>query len=470
MGQFTVLTYSQILTRMVNRVVARTDLTDLTDTSSVKQVLAAAAREDDDQFYQMLKLRDALDLNLAFGPDLDRLATVYNSDKISRDAARKATGQVRFTRQGTTGAVTIAIGTEVRVPASAASDPLAYVTTTEGTISSGSQQSNLVDITALEAGADYNVDPDQITGFSSKPSGVDEVTNPAAVTNGLNEESDDAFRARIKLYLPSLSRGTVQALTYAALTAEDTATGKRVQFANVIEDVSALGKVVVYIDDGSGTAEEVGATIPAEVLISGALGGEVDFYTTAWPIKTESGVTVTRTGPAPAGEPTGALTLDTDYTLNPASGHVKLMQGSFPDGLPATSDLTIAYTPFSGLIAEAQKIIDGDPNDRATYPGYRAAGILVRVLAPTIVQILFTANITVRSGFGQDDVAARVAAAISGYINSLGIGEDVILNELRERAMAVPGMYDIAVDSPTENTVILDDELARILTSNITIV
>jgi len=47
MGQFQPKTYETILTRMINRVVARTNLTDINDGSSVKQVLAAAAREDE---------------------------------------------------------------------------------------------------------------------------------------------------------------------------------------------------------------------------------------------------------------------------------------------------------------------------------------------------------------------------------------------------------------------------------------
>lgn len=469
MGQFQVNTYSTILNRMINRVVARTDLSDLTDTSSIKQVLAAAAREDDDQFYQMNKLRQILDINLSFGDDLDKLSAIYNNDIISRISSKKATGQVIFSRQGTTGTVTISIGTEIMVPSSGSSSPIKYITTSEGTISAGNQDSNSVDITAKESGTDYNVDPNQITAFSSKPSGVDSVTNPSAITNGLDEESDDELRTRIKLYVKSLSRGTVNALTYAALTTEDSTTGKTVKYATVIEDQSVLGNVTVYIDDGSGTAEELDTAVPGEVLIASAVGGEVDLYTQKKPIKSESGFSVSRTGSSPYGEPTGVLTFGTDYSFNPASGHVKLMQGSFPYGLPAGSSVTIDYQPFKGLIQEAQKIIDGDPNDRSTYPGYRAAGVLVRVLAPTIIQMIFTANITVKSGFSQTFVADKVKAAISDYINSLAIGEDVILSELTERSMAVPGMYDISISVPSENQIILDNQLARILDSNISI-
>jgi uncharacterized phage protein gp47/JayE len=84
--------------------------------------------------------------------------------------------------------------------------------------------------------------------------------------------------------------------------------------------------------------------------------------------------------------------------------------------------------------------------------------------------MIFEANITVLSGFSQTDIAEKVATAVSGYINSLGIGEDVILNEIRERAMSIPGMYNILTTNPTEDRIILDNGLARILSGNISVV
>jgi uncharacterized phage protein gp47/JayE len=464
MGQFVIRTYQQILQRMINRVCARTILNDLTETSTLFQVLSAAAREDDEQYFQMLQLAKIQDLDSVTGPELDELAQIYNPQLLIRQGATVATGSVVFSRQGTTGTATINVGQEVKVPGT----DLKYYTTESASITPGNNDSSPTDIRAGKGGADYNVDPDSITAFGTKPSGVDTVTNLSAITNGTDIESDDEFRTRIKFYLKSISRGTCTALIYAALLAEDSTTGKKVRYVNVVEDVSNLGNVTVYIDDGSGTAESVGA-VANDTLVASAVGGEINFYTVQRPIKTESGFTVTRTGPAPAGEPTGVLTEGTDFTLNPASGHLKLTQGSFPNGLPATSALTISYTPFTGLIALAQKIIDGDAADRSNYPGYRAAGVLVRVLSPSIVWQSLIMNITVKPGFSQTDVADDVAASISTYVNSLGIGEDVIVNEIRERSMAVQGMYDLQLISPTANQIILDSQLARLASGSITV-
>ncbi len=84
MGQFQPKNRDQILERMTNRVVARSDLNDLNDASDVKQVLAAAAREDDDAFFQMINLLDLFDIFKAIGRDLDERAKEFNPALVER--------------------------------------------------------------------------------------------------------------------------------------------------------------------------------------------------------------------------------------------------------------------------------------------------------------------------------------------------------------------------------------------------
>jgi uncharacterized phage protein gp47/JayE len=461
MGQFVPRQFDDILERMINRVVARTDLNDINDGSSLKQVLAAAAREDDDQYYQMINLLDLFDIAKVIGVDLDERAKEFNPSLISRTAAQKATGEVQFSRTGTVGTVTIAIGTEVEVPASGAAAPITFITTEEGTISGGSSVSNLVDVTAAKAGVEGNASVGTVTGFVSKPSGVDFVTNPASFTNGLDLESDDAFRQRLLNQLKGLARAHVAGIETAALTAVDAGSGKRVVFAQVVEDYVNLGNVTVYIDDGAGTAESSVVVAPWADILNPAVGGETVLFVPNKPIDTSGAFNI---------RVNAVLQSDgVHYSYNPASGQINLLPLGWPDGLSPGDIVTGQWTYFDGLIAECQKIIDGDPNDRSNYPGYRAAGVLIRVLAPTISQQVVTANITVLQGYDQESVAAEVITAVSSYINALGIGEDVILNELRERSMAVVGVFDIEFTSPTENVVILENYLARVLAANISI-
>jgi uncharacterized phage protein gp47/JayE len=424
----------------------------------------------------MLNLLDLFDIDKATGDDLDERAKEVQAaleltGQITRIQERRATGEVIFSRTGTVGTVTIPIGTEIKVPAVGAAADIVFTTTEEGTILNGNQDSNNVDIRANEAGTSGNVDPGEINGFVTKPTGVDSVSNPSALTNGLDTESDDDFRRRIKLAIAGLARCHPGGLEAAAVGIEDPGgSGKTVVFAHVIEDIVDRGEVTLYVDDGSGTAESVAAVTGDTMGIpGGAVGGEVDFYTANKPIKPAT-TFVLRYDALGGGSPV-VLVEGTDYTLNRADGHVKLTQATFPSGLTATDELDSDYTHFTGLIQEVQKVIDGDPADRSNYPGYRAAGVRVTVLSPNILQMTVTVDVTVSANYAtaQDQILTDVGAAISDYINSLGISGDVILNELRERAMAVEGVYDVNFQLPISNTVILDNQIARLIASNLTV-
>lgn len=460
MGQLSYRTYKQILTRMNNKVVARTDLNDLTDTSGVKHVLAAAAREDDDQYFRMRRQLNYFDLDKCFGDDLDARIKDLNPKLIGRLGAQRATGTVVFSRVGTVGIVTIPVGTEVKKASGER-----YRTTAQTQILAGAHDSVATAIEAVDAGANSNADPGVITIFGVQPSGVDSVTNGIAATGGRNKESDDELRGRAKAFLRSLSRATNVALLSAVFGAVDVATGKRVLFASLWEDPVNRGNVIIYIDDGSGTAATTAAAV-AEPVVGPAVGGEIDLYLDHPPVQLEYAYSIVHT---PFGLPATPISMGSDYLMNPASGHVKLTQATFPTGLGAGDAVSATYQYFTGLIAEAKKIVDGDPSNRATYPGYRAAGVLVRVLSPWIVPITVEATVNLLQGFDRTSVLAKVRTAIMGYINTLGIGEDVVLAELIERAMGVAGVYDVQFVAPAENRVITDSQLARSRTSDITL-
>lgn len=461
MGQFIPKTYDDILERAINRVVARTDLTDITDGSSLKQVLAAMAREVDEIYFQMANLLNLFDIDTAIGNDLDERAQQFNPAAISRRAAQKATGSVVFGRAGTTGTVTISTGTIVKVPATGQQDEILFATTEEATIAGGSSVSGSTSIQAQVAGVSGNAAAGTITGWSTKPVGVDTVTNPSSLTNGVDLESDDSFRDRIKTMIKGLARCHVDGLEAAVQDAYDAVTGKRVVFSHVYEDPENRGNVILYIDDGGGTAGADYTAVSGGTILASAVGGETVLQIPNRPIRLLS----------PFAIYVNAVTQveGVDYTFNPATGQLNLLSGSYPEGLTATMSVTGDWAYYEGLIAECQKIVDGDPADRSTYPGYRAAGVLVRVISPQVSQLVVSVGITVRNGFAHGDVSELVAGEISAYINGLGISEDVILTELIERTMAVPGVQDCAFTSPVENIVILDDEIARIQDANLTV-
>lgn len=459
--------YEQILQQMINNIVARTSLNDVVDTSVFKHLLAATARELDEAYYQMARVPDMFSVDTAVGEDLDARAAEVQPDGISRVLAVKSTGQVQFSRNGTSGTVTVPAGTRVSTAAEQV-----FVTTVAVTINNGDQDSALATAVAAVAGAAGNVAAGTITRFENRPAGVDTVTNPATFVGGLDVESDDSLRRRIKAHIRSLPRSTPQALEFAAVGIT-VSNGQRVAFAHVVEDALNRGEVTLYIDDGSGTAETT-EVVSAENLAEGlggplnsgnsCVGGEVFLYTNFSPIKPGTFGTLTSSV-------NGALVLGTDFLLDPTMGQVKLIGALYASsGAAAGEFFTVAsYTRFTGLIQEVQKVINGDPNDRTAYPGWRAAGVRVAVLPPVVLQQVVTASVLVAEGYSKPDVLDECSDAISAYINGLGVSGDVIRAELITRIMEVAGVVNVTVTSPSTDVILLDEQLPRVNSGNISL-
>lgn len=455
MALFEPKTYNFIRQRILNRVVARSLLTDVEVGGGVETLASAVARELDDISFQMVNLQKVWDIDTATGEDLDERARDFNPDEITRRGATAATGAVVFSRTGTAGAITIPEGTEVEV----ASGGPTFLTTAAGAILNASSVSAAIPIRAVNPGSAGNVDAGAITIFSSVP-GVEAVTNTANTSNGQDEETDAQLRARLKAYARSLTRGTPEALRFAALSAT-LPTGERVSTAEVIElDAPNLGTTEVYIDNGLGTVATT-ASAAGEVVVAAATGGEIRFTLGNVPLVGSTTVNVRRN--------TNLLVEGADYTLNRARGTVTLDTTVFPSGLTAGDVIDADYTYYTGLLAEVQKVIDGDPNDRTSYPGYRAAGTLVSVLPPTLVTVTISGSLVIEEGFNPVAVREQAEAALVRYVNSLGINDDVIFTSLIAAAKAINGVFDVQFSTPTNNIVISFAELARTTTANITL-
>jgi uncharacterized phage protein gp47/JayE len=471
--------FEQILDRMITRVVARGALSDLEDSSALKHLLAAVARELDDLHFQATVLADLFAVDKAAGENLDERAKEILPAVLERIGPLASTGSIVFSRGSNTGStVTVPAGAIVRT-----ADGLTFRTTAQAQITLVSTEqiaghgvgrdSNTVSAVATSPGSVGNVAPGTITKFQSKPAGIDEVTNTTAFTQGRDEETDDEFRARLRAHVASLVRSTVDALRFLVLGVTDTVSSKVVRFSHVFEDPIDRGNVTVYIDDGAGTAESTTTIVigTPEVVTFGlagpplnsAVGGEEFLDLDNKPVKVESGITLV--SEKPAGVPLrGTLTNGTDYFVNPASARV-----FFDPPLVAGEVIKAAYSHFTGLIKETQKVVDGDPADRLNFPGYRAAGVLVRVLAPVVVQQFVEAVLNIQEGFDRVTVIANADSAVSQYINNLGISGDVIRNEIIERIMEVDGVVDLDLILPTGNVTVLDSEIPRIVDIDIDI-
>ena len=344
------------------------------------------------------------------------------------------------------------------------------MTTAADSILAGNTDSGLIPAIAEEAGANGNVATGTIVKFASKPSGVNSVTNPSAFSYGTDKESDDSFRNRLKNFIASLPRSTVQALESGVLGAQDPNTGATILFSKAVEDAVNRGYVIVYVDDGTGSAESTEA-ISGEKVTEGlgggggdaAVGGEEVLWLNYGAIKDSIPAVITS---STRGVLTGGFEFDSgyDYWINPASGQI-----NFDPALTNGEEIDAGYTRYTGLIALAQRIIDGDPNDRATYPGIRAAGVLVQAKTPQVLVQNINVAVTISEGYDNNEVKTGVKEVIKEYVNALGISGDVLRATLIRRIMGVSGVYNCVVNTPAVDVILLDDQMARTTDPNIVV-
>ena len=356
-------------------------------------------------------------------------------------------------------------------------------------------------------------------------------TNLTSFSQGRDKETDDKFRTRLKAFIKGLARCTVQGIEAGVVGQVDPETGTTILFAKIVEDIVNRGNVILYVDDGTGTAESIadaatdivsvltwngtttittpdtsevaaddwirldsdgqwfeiaslvpntsvtilnpgsdsiptGATassLAVDILTEGfdpsdeAVGGELRLRLDEYPIKDDLPITL-------ATSVSGNLTNGVDYTINPASGDIVMTTA-----LVAGEQVIAGYTYFTGLIDFAQKVVDGDPDDRITYPGYRAGGVLVKVKSPQVLIQNIVGVLVITEGHDQSVVVAAAEQAIRDYINTLTISGDVLRAEMIKRVMLVPGVFNVGFTTPANDVVILDDQLARTNDANVDI-
>lgn len=304
-----------------------------------------------------IKLKDAI------------FESVMNSFGFDKKAGFQSTGTLVFSRSGTTGTVTIPIGTRI-----IASNGKVIETIAAGSILNGNTDSASISAQATEVGIDGNFIIDDINTLEGRGSFVDRiddvenVRNDTAFAGGENEENDEDQLSRFRLGIQGLTTSTQTGLLRGTLSV----TG--VKTATIIENYPERGIVTVYADDGTGS-------------LSGALKTEIE------------------------------------------------------------------------------KVLNGDSADLTNYPGYRAAGIEISVEAPAITAVNVVVDVyrlTTPKEVTDTTLELLVQSAIESYINSRGLGEDVIITAIETAARnAHPDVYDVDVTTPSANVEIEGFYLAR---------
>jgi hypothetical protein len=184
------------------------------------------------------------------GADLD---TFYGQFGFKRLPGVAATGSVTFAKltpaatpvnipaatvvQTLGGAITYTVVADTGQPTWSASQN-AYVLPTGGTSLTATVQ-------ATAAGTAYNVAKNQLVQIAATVPGIDTVTNPAAITNGINPESDTAYSLRFVLWLNSLSKAILPAIEAAVQSVQQGL------IYNIVEQQNFYNQTMAFTDDAS---------------------------------------------------------------------------------------------------------------------------------------------------------------------------------------------------------------------------
>lgn len=125
------------------------------------------------------------------------------------------------------------------------------------------------------------------------------------------------------------------------------------------------------------------------------------------------------------------------------------------------------YEYWTGLVKLVHETIYGLDSDLVSFPGFGAAGIIFRILAPTVRDLTVQLSLVLKEGITIASLENEVRSAVTGYVNSLGVGDDVVIEEIRAAVIAIAGIVDVILLDPLANIPIADNELARIADSDV---
>lgn len=507
-------TFEAILQRMLDRLPSTLDksegsfIWDSLSPAAVELALAAIWAQE------VLRRSFA---QTTFGEYLDMRADEHG---LTRRAATKATGQVKFT--GANGTI-IPTGTRVSTAADAATGAQAveFETTQEATIGAGGTAT--ANIRAVVAGTSGNVPIGAICVLPTPVSGISSVTNEAATTGGLDTEDDASLLARYLFKVRNPSAG-----------------GNRADYINWAMEVPGVGAVrVVPVRDGPGTvsvavvdtnkapasqalvdavqdyiAPPHRATREAEVMTTGGYGVSIDATQTddsgdsAKMVYSASGAgTLTDVAMETLLPQAGIWQARLRVKVDSVAGNTDLLQigvynvtgaawcktrpGGSIDALVTKKALDLA-TSFADVIIEFYW--NGSDNielrvtrlqtdtttvvwiDYARYistfskdtgEGKAPVGARVTVEAPASVAINVSATLSIASGYDAAAVKTAVTDNITKYVRSLAFQDDNDVRYVRvgQAILDTPGIVDysnLLVNGGTLNVTIGEQEVAVI--------
>jgi uncharacterized phage protein gp47/JayE len=358
----------------------------------------AVATEIGGAFFELWKLEQGFYIRTAKGSELDDKAADF---KVTREPAKAAIVSLRFS--GTLGSPIPALSL-ASAPANDLRDRVQFKTASSGVYTVGASGYVDVPATCLTPGEIGNLAAGSIVQLDNPITGITAVTNPAASTMGLPQETDDQLRARLLRTIEGLSRGTLPALRHGALDFRRQQltllnllpTGQ--DFFEVAEDLTQI-------------------PLPSAGILGLNDNKEVVYYAGLDLTKTPHRIIGVTRGQESTSDQThqGGITLN-QYVPDGESDRVVGVQLKESVG---RVDLYIdAGTPTPActeLVGLVQLHIHGEGVER--FRGWKGAGVPVVVHAAQITLISVTADVLLEKGYNAGKVLARVRETLTRLIN-----------------------------------------------------
>jgi uncharacterized phage protein gp47/JayE len=157
--------------------------------------------------------------------------------------------------------------------------------------------------------------------------------------------------------------------------------------------------------------------------------------------------------------------------LNQAQGAVTTLPnrlGFGSDPVPGIS----GYQFWTGLKRRVQRTLDGYAPDPVSFQGVRAAGVGIEAREPQIQRVTMTIKVTTNQGVALSSISDTIKSSVIGFINSLGLGQNVVLSEVVSIIQSISGVKSVVLANPVleqEIITVNDNAIARTSASEITL-
>ncbi len=254
--QLSLRTFSDLVQGMAAAVQASAvQLLDLTVGSTLRAILEATGSIALWMQWLILQVLQMTRAATSNGPDLDSWMADFS---LVRLPASSASGMVTFSRFNTSVPAIVPIGTLVRT-----ADGTQTFEVVQDTAPSGWSQTQSayvlgtgvaaidIPVVAQTPGMCGNVQAAAVSVLATALSGVDSVLNAAGFGNGIDAESDTAFRLRFQSFVSTLPRATPLAVAHAISSVQQ-GLSYTIQENQTPSGAFQLGNFVIIADDGSG--------------------------------------------------------------------------------------------------------------------------------------------------------------------------------------------------------------------------